>query len=349
MYKKSCNQHTDVGTIPRELYTVRKDFRVLILPTDQVIAKYDYGVFKGKLIICEEKLIILSYYVTARIPPAGVASLCAVALSMICLLLLLIVYCMLPELRTLPGLNLMSLSFAVLLLQTYIAVYVSLYLRVGQVLNIPCVRIEITERFITFSIFMNAAVNIYHLRKTFCGNTLVKSDENKWKTLLKYSVFGWGVPVIITIVYVVLVKKDVLRFHLDITGCVSRLNNSDWLAGMEKYGLPSCLLLYIIAMFSFTAYRIRQKLKESSSIAQKSNIVKKHNSFVLFLKLSTTTAISLLPLLFENINFDYDIEMALFTVAFLTGVYIGIAFVFTRKNYRLLRKKYFPAKKKSVK
>jgi hypothetical protein len=41
--------------------------------------------------------------------------------------------------------------------------------------------------------------------------------------------------------------------------------------------------------------------------------------------------------------------MALFTVAFLTGVYIGIAFVFTRKNYRLLRKKYFPAKKKSVK
>jgi amino acid transporter len=177
----------------------------------------------------------------------------------------------------------------------------------------------------------------------------VKSDENKWKTLLKYSVFGWGVPVIITIVYVVLVKKDVLRFHLDITGCVSRLNNSDWLAGMEKYGLLSCLLLYIIAMFSFTAYRIRQKLKESSSIAQKSNIVKKHNSFVLFLKLSTTTAISLLPLLFENINFDYDIEMALFTVAFLTGVYIGIAFVFTRKNYRLLRKKYFPAKKKSVK
>ena len=268
MYKKSCNLHTDVGAIPRQLYTVRKDFRVLILPTDQVIAKYDYGVFKGKLIICEEKLIILSYYVTARIPPAGVASLCAVALSMICLLLLLIVYCMLPELRTLPGLNLMSLSFAVLLLQTYIAVYVSLYLSVGQVLNIPCVRIEITERLITFSIFMNAAVNIYHLRKTFCGNTLVKSDENKWKTLLKYSVFDWGVPVIITIVYVVLVKKDVLRFHLDSTGCVSRLNNSDWLAGMEKYGLPSCLLLYIIAMFSFTAYRIRQKLKESNSIAQ---------------------------------------------------------------------------------
>jgi hypothetical protein len=47
-------------------------------------------------------------------------------------------------------------------------------------------------------------------------------------------------------------------------------------------------------------------------------------------------------------HFDYDIKTALFTVAFLTGVYIGIAFVFTRKKYSLLKKKYFPAKKKPV-
>ncbi|CAB3989516.1 probable G- coupled receptor Mth-like 12 [Paramuricea clavata] len=288
MHQKSCNQPVDVHAISQEFYTVRMDFSVLILPTDQVIAKYDYGVFEGKLKICKEKLI-MSYYVKliGRIKPAGVAVLCALALSMICLLLLLIVYCMLPELRTLPGLNLMSLSFAVLLLLTYTAVYLSLYSRVGQVLKIPaCDRIEITKRFILYSIITNAAANVYHLRKTFCGNTLVKSDvENKWKTFLKYSVFSWGVPLIITIVYIVLDKTDVLRFHhADSADCVSRLNNSDWLAVMEEYGLPGCLLLYIIVMFSFTAYRIRQKLKASSNIAQKSNIVKKRNSFVLLLK-----------------------------------------------------------------
>jgi hypothetical protein len=258
---------------------------------------------------------------------------------------------MLPELRTLPGLNLMSLSFAVLLLQTYIAVYLSLYGRVGQVIKIPCDRIEITNRFFMYSILMNAVVNIFHLRKTFCGNTLVKSDENKWKTFLKYNVFSWGVPLIITIVYIVLVKTDVLRFHQRLhtyTSCVMGNELPLWLAHMEKYGPPGCLFLCIIAMFSFTAYRIRQKLKASSSIAQKSNIVKTHNSFVLLLKLSTTTAISFFPLLFQNMHFDYDIRMALYTVALLSGVYIGIAFVFTRKNYRLLKKKYFPAKKKPV-
>ena len=340
-YYKSCNQYAYM--IHRKFYTVRKDFSVLILPTDQVIAKYDYGVFKGKFIICKEKFINF-YYVYYH--PAGIASLCALALSIISLLLLLIVYCMLPELRTLPGLNLMSLSFAVLLLQISIAVAVSLYVRAGQVLKMPCDRITITERFLMYNILMNAVVNIYHLRKTFCGNTLVKSDENKWKTFLKYTVFSWGVPLIITIVYIVLVKTGVLRFHLQYSiTCVMGNEFPLWLAHMEKFGLVGCLSLYIAVTFSFTAYRIRQKLKASSSIAQKSNIVKKRNSFVLLLKLSTTTAISLSPLFFANMHIDLRIKVVFFTVASLTGVYIGIAFVFTRKNYRLLKKKYFPANK----
>ena len=294
--------------------------------------------FEGYFIMCKEKLM---FYHVIGYRPAGVASLCALALSIICLLLLLIVYCMLPELRTLPGLNLMSLSFAVLLLQTCIVVYLSLYLRAGQVIKIPCDRIEITKRFLLYSILMNAVANIFHLRKTFCGNTLVKSDENKWKTFLKYNVFSWGVPLIITIVYIVLVKKDVLRFHLRIHTYISCVMGNElplWLAHMEKYGLPSCLLLYNIATFSFTAYRIRQKLKASSSIAQKSNIVKKRNSFVILLKLSTTTSIWLCPLLFENMDFDFDIKMGFFTAAFLSGVYIGIAFVFTRKITGCLRR-----------
>ena len=348
MHYKSCNKPISINRIPRKFYTVRKDFSVLILRTDQVIAKDDYGVFEGNLIICKEKII--NYYTFANYKPAGVAMLCALALSIICLLLLLIVYCMLPELRTLPGLNVMSFSFAFLLLLIFCVVLASLYVRVGQVVKIPCARMAITGSFILYSIFTNAVVNIYHLRKTFCGNTLVKPDENKWKTFLKYSVFSWGVPLIITIVYIVLVKKDVLRFHLDSTGCVMSNELPLWLVVMTEYGLVGCLVLYIVVMFSFTAYRIRQKLKASSSIAQKSNIVKKRNSFVLLLKLSTTTAISLLPLMFSKfiVKLDIYIQKTFGIVAFLSGVYIGIAFVFTRKNYRLLKKKYFPAKKKSV-
>jgi hypothetical protein len=330
---------------------------------------------------------------------------------------------------------------------------------------------------------MNAAVNIYHLRKTFCGNTLVKSDElKKWNRFLKYSLFSWGVPVIITIVYIVLVKEDVLRFdrpiasvkndvqsssrfyqrivfangsHGDATAneiriyqritsfnlnvqskfnqstvrwkedateddgriyqpiislkkdaqpdlrtdqstaeddaeiyqaivslkkdvqsslkfyerivfgngdgeeddariyqqisgdCINGRVTPDWSAAVDIYGLQGCLLLYIIGMFIFTAYRIRQKLKASRNIAQKSNVVNRRK-FVILLKLSTTTALSYwFPLFISRIvEFDFDIKIALYTVTLLTGAYIGIAFVFTRRNYQSLKKKYFPANNK---
>ena len=290
---------------------------------------------------------------------------------------------MLPELRTLPGLNLMSLSFAFLLWQTYLVAFLSLYSRVGKLLKTPCDRLFITTKFITYSILMNAAVNIFHLRKTFCGNTLVKADVNKWKRFFKCSLFSWGIPAIITIVYTILVKEDVLRFdqhivfikkyrlrlkdgHVEIgkgmakeddmrvyehiTGdCISGRITPSWLAAIDVYGFQGCLVLYVLVMFFFTAYRIRQKLKASSSFAQKSNIAKNHK-FVILLKLSTTTALSYWFPLFisEIVDFNFDIKIALFTVTLLTGAYIGIAFVFTRRNYTLLKKKYSPAKHKSV-
>jgi hypothetical protein len=99
------------------------------------------------------------------------------------------------------------------------------------------------------------------------------------------------------------VKKDVLKlYHHIIYGCVFG-NIPDWLAITKEYGLPGCLLLYNIVMFVYTAYRLRQKLKASSSMAQKSNMVKTRKSFVLLLKLSTTVAITWLPVIFERYTY----------------------------------------------
>ena len=275
-----------------------------------------------------------------------IAPFCALALSIICLLLLFIVYSMLPELRTLPALNLMSLSFAFFLFLTSVAFVVLLHVRVGELFEIPCARLEIAGRFTMNCIFTNAAVNIYHLRKTFCRDTLVKSDENKWKTFLKYSLFSWGVPVVLVTIYILLVSKDVLKFYQTTTEpfCVDTLDIPVWLAFIEKFGLSCCLLFYNIIMFIFTGYRIRQKLRASRSIAEKSNIVRKRQSFVLLLKLSTTTAISWILVLFDNPDYNLSMQIIVRTVMWFSGVYVGIAFVFTKKIYQLLKKKYFPAK-----
>ena len=337
MHFKGCMNRKDAVRIFHKLYTVQKDFRIVFSPSLQVITPREYGVFQGKLLICLEKLL----YPTTHDIKIFIAPLTALALSFVCSLMLLVVYCMISELRTLPGLNLMSLTFALLVWQINQIVYFSLFMRLGTEFKIPCAKLIIANKFSTYSILMNAAVSIYHLKKTFCGNTLVKSEDNKWKTSLKYSVFAWGVPVIITIVYIVLVDKNIFRFEqLRITGaCIN--HHPLWSAMLEQYGLPFGFLLGIIVMFSYTAYRIRQKLKASNSITQKSNIAKSRKSFVLLLKLSTTAIISCTPLIYENLHFKIHIKTALMTVTWLSGVYVAIAFVFTKKNYKLLKKKYF--------
>ena len=305
-----------------------------------------YGVHEGKYVRCDER-ITKNLYV-ARIDLIMIAPLCALGLSIICLLLLLIVYGMLPELRTLPGLNLMSLSLAFLMWLIYLAFLYFLYVRVGDVFTIPCARLEIEARFTMNCIFTNAAVNIYHLRKTFYRNTLVKSDVNKWKTFLKYSFFSWGFPTILAMIHIVLLSKGVLRFEQSIAEghCVDGYDIPGWITLMEKFGLPCCLLLYSIIMLTFTARRIRNKLKANRSIVQRSNTVRKRHSFVVLLKLSTTTAISWMPFFIDNIalNFSSKLKITIWTVMYLSGVYVGFAFVFTRKNYQLLKKKYFSAK-----
>ena len=95
---------------------------------------------------------------------------------------------------------------------TCLAFFYFLYVRVGKIFKVPRARLEIAARFTMNCIFTNAAVNIYHLRKSFYRNTLAKSDV-KWKTFLKYSLFSWGFPTILSLIYIVLASKDVLRFE----------------------------------------------------------------------------------------------------------------------------------------
>ena len=416
---------------PRE-YIVTKEFAIHSTDDGQTFNRYKYAVIDDSPYVCNQ---LSRPNIKITDVNIIIAPLFALALSFIYLVLLLMIHCLLPELRTLPGLNLMSLCFAFLLWQIYLVVLLSLFSLVSKLSSIPCERLFVITKFITYSIIMNAAVNIYHLRKTFCGNTLVKAEGvNKWRKFLKYSVFSWGVPVGIAIVYIVLVKTQTLQFNQHrtyvkrdvpsslrfyqriefadedakgngphttskrdnfapclpffsqedehnvsikraatpniafykrivlgnennnkriyhhITGdCINGRITPSWLTAVDVYGIQGCLMLYIAITFIFTAYKIRQKLKAGQSIAQKSNVVKRRK-FILLLKLSTTTALSYwFPLfLSEMIDFNFDVKIAFYTVTLLTGAYIGIAFGFTRRNYQLLKKKYFPAKDRPV-
>ena len=129
-------------------------------------------------------------------------------------------------------------------------------------------------------------------------------------------------------------REDDARIYQQISGdCINGRITPDWSAAVDAYGLQGCLLLYIIVMFILTAYRIRQKLKASRNIAQKSIIVKRRK-FVILLRLSTTTALSYwFPLFISRIvDFEFDIKIALYTVTLLSSFLFDVP----RAVYRLL-------------
>ncbi len=97
------------------------------------------------------------------------------------------------------------------------------------------------------------------------------------------------------------------------------------------------LLLLLSQVFKFA-----KKLKESSEIAQTSNIVRNRKNFLILLKLLTITGLTWIPIMFlaNYIKIDVHIMMVFYPATLLTGFYLAIAFVFTRKNYQLLKKKF---------
>ena len=324
--------------------TTRKDFSI-VMPSKQVIPKEDYFIFNRVFIICWDNIW---YDIDSKTRLLLLLMIASLSFSSICLLLLLIVYCMLPNLRTLPGMNLMSLSIAFILWNIYEATFYSMLLyKYFKKIKYCCIPWAISKRITFFSVLTNAVGNVYYLRKRFSDVTHVKPDDRKLKTFLRYVLFTWGLPAFIGIAEFVLAKTSLLAYF-----DIYRGNQCTYISGISKISyiwylfidhiLPGIHILYIIVTFIVTSFQIRKKLKESSEIAQTSNIVRNRKNFLILLKLLTITGLTWIPIMFlaNYIKIDVHIMMVFYPATLLTGFYLAIAFVFTRKNYQLLKKKF---------
>ena len=170
-------------------------------------------------------------------------------------------------------------------------------------------------------------------------------------TFLRYVAFSWGFPLIIAISEFAATKTNLITFYFYSFGrnhaCVYKKNSFSyiWFISLDHV-LPWSFLLYVVVVFFATGIQIRKKLKASKNIAQTSKVVKGRKNFVILLKLLTTTGLTWVPFMFlaNYIEFDYYATLVLYPLTLLTGVYIAIAFVFTRKNYQLLIKKFLAKK-----
>ena len=166
----------------------------------------------------------------------------------------------------------------------------------------------------------------------------MQKGTNNTKQFVKYLGISWGIPFLVVAVEVVLIELDVVEFSFSKMNMCVYSSDSFWM-GYVYLSLSGCLVIFDIFMFIVTGYYIRKKLTESTSILQHCNVMKKRKSFFILLKLSTIAGFNWLPVMsFSVFNPHRNIILALFVLTFLSGVYIAIAFVFTRKNFRHSKK-----------
>ena len=270
--------------------------------------------------------------------------LAGLSLSSVCLVVLLMFYSIFPQLRTLPGKNIMSLSFAYLLWNVFGLISYSIYLGgYNRKATYICAPWVVIGNYFSFNIFTNITVNIYHLQKTFCSSipsTPSRAGASKKKQFLKYLAVGWGTPLLVIAIELVLIQTGVVGFSFSKLNMCAYSRGSFWMRYLYL-SFSACLVVFDVAMFIVTGYHIRKKLMESNSILQNCNAMKKRRSFFMLLKLSTIAGFNWLPVMvfFTVSNPDRNLLLVFFVLTFLSGVYIAIAFVFTRKNYKLLRNK----------
>jgi len=140
---------------------------------------------------------------STEISPLQIVTYIGCIISMISLIALLGIYIALPELRTLPGKNLISLSCAMLLYHIF-------FLLTDQTSKPNlCMAVSVLLHYFLLSSFCWMGVMAFDVKKTFGvkGQARSGNDDNR-KALVRYSIFAWTTPAVIVLMSVTLDKTN---------------------------------------------------------------------------------------------------------------------------------------------
>ena len=270
--------------------------------------------------------------ISSGIDASLVLTLVGLSFSFVCLLSLMVTYSIFSKLRSLPGKNLTSFSTSLLV---YLLCLMSLH--INNPTQPSCKAFAIRQHYLSLAMFTNMAVIAYHSRKTFARKLPEKQkcDQDELKAFMKYCLIGWGLPAIFLAICVSVDELKVVKHgYSEDVNC--------WIDSTVLpyfFVLPiGCVPLISSIMFSITIYHIRQQQRATNLVLKKSKLKMNLQFISIFLKLSTAMGsewlFGVLVFFFPHINAFSYIFVILFS---LEGVYIAVAFVFTRKIYRMYR------------
>ncbi|CAC5413175.1 unnamed protein product [Mytilus coruscus] len=319
----------------RDEYRLSKhDHQIALLNYYVKFQFYQYYVDSEKnLGICiEDFRNMINPFNTHNIVYSAIMITCTL-ISTLCLLSTLITYCLFPSLRTLPGKNIMSLAFSMLL-------YHSLYLvliMAENVSNAVCQIIGILTHLFLLSTLGCFTACTVHMFKVFGQSRLtstLKANRNKslfWLYIISAYVYA-AVIVSVNIIVVYIVTATSTGYGRNKKCFISRLES---FIATVLTPLIATFTINII-LYTITVYRLFRKTTLNSTLSDYRN---NKTEVGIFLKLFITTGCSWILLL---VNFFVN-EMLIYTVIAglngLQGLYVFIAYICNKRIYRLYKSK----------
>lgn len=257
----------------------------------------------------------------------GVLTIICLVLSIVSLLLTFVVYCLLPHLRTIPGLNNMGLVIHLLLSHGVTLVNVVADIELSWL----CSALGVFLHFTLLSSFFWMFVCTYHMLTVFIKIRERSSSGHPLKTFVRYftvAALCSGLLVAGTIVAVRVSDSNSIGYG----GSICYIQDSRMIIYFVAVPL-GCVLVANVAMFVFVIVKVMRM----PDMAASSN--HERNNIIIFVKLSTITGLTWV------FGFLYQFtEIILFGYAYIIfnagqGVFIMVSFICNRRVVDMLRNK----------
>lgn len=325
---------------PGDYNIMSKNQNVVLINYESELQYYEYQVDdKKNLRICLERFDHILSTLEKSYSIYTVAMIICTSISVLCLFLTLITYCLFQKLRTLPGKNTMIMVSNLLLFNTF---YLSLMVLNESISsNGVCQFIGVMTHFFMLCCFGSFTVCTVHMFRIFGRTKLVTTVlGQKGKRLFciyMLSVYGSSCFILTT---------NILAFYIS-TGMTSvgyDRNGKCFISTLTSFVITVLLPLILtfllnITLYIITTYRLKKKINLSAELTKTRDSNRKE--MCIFIKLFITTGCLWI---LQLVNFFVN-NIAMYVVVFalnaLQGVFIFTAYVCNRRILNMYRGIFF--------
>ncbi|GFS92864.1 g-protein coupled receptor Mth2 [Nephila pilipes] len=257
-------------------------------------------------------------------------------ISIIALTCHLLTFCLVPTLRNLPGYNLASLSLAFLLGYSFVLIS-----QIPEVLGVFCIVSAVLQvQFLLTAFFcMNVmAFDVWRSLKLATTKLTICSYNKKRNHFIIYSIYSWGMPLIITSISVVIdniegvpswIKPDFGRWDI----C--------WITNSIPKAVFFCIPAYTLTLangvfFVMSTFIIRSNTMKNVSDEQKQTA---RLNFILYARLGLMMGVTWLIGIIGIITKESILWIIFDLLNSLQGLFILLLFTCSRKVFKHVREK----------